>query len=88
MRSFRSVLALAALICAAVGAPAFGQEKVRVSVPQRGIRENSAAAEAVTCGLSLGAHNPLIRRHFLGVFRFARMALADARNLTHATIKG
>jgi hypothetical protein len=26
-----------------------------------------------------GAHNPLIRRHFLGVFRFAKMALADAR---------
>jgi len=26
-----------------------------------------------------GAHNPLIRRYFLGVFRFARMALAEAR---------
>jgi hypothetical protein len=32
----------------------------------------------------LGAHNPLIRRHFLGVFRFAEMALADARILTYA----
>jgi len=31
-----------------------------------------------------GAHNPLIRRYFLGAFRFAKMALADARNLTHA----
>jgi hypothetical protein len=26
----------------------------------------------------------LIRRYFLGAFRFAKMALADARNLTHA----
>jgi len=26
-----------------------------------------------------GAHNPLIRRNFLGVFRFAQMALAEAR---------
>jgi len=25
-----------------------------------------------------GARNPLIRRYFLGVFRFAQMALADA----------
>jgi hypothetical protein len=33
-----------------------------------------------------GAHNPLIRRYFLGVFRFAQMALADAGNPTHATI--
>jgi hypothetical protein len=33
-----------------------------------------------------GAHNPLIRRNFLGVFRFAKMALADARNLTHGSI--
>ena len=31
-----------------------------------------------------GAYNPLIRRHFLGVFRFAQMALADVRTLTHA----
>jgi hypothetical protein len=29
--------------------------------------------------LTLGARNPLIRRHFLGVFRFAKMALADTR---------
>jgi hypothetical protein len=27
----------------------------------------------------LGAHNPLIRRYFLGVFRFAKMALAESR---------
>src|SRR5258706_7192541 len=37
MRSFRSALPVAAVICATVGAPAFGQEKVRVSVPQRGL---------------------------------------------------
>jgi hypothetical protein len=29
-----------------------------------------------------GAHNPLILRHFLGVFRFAQMALANVRTLT------
>jgi hypothetical protein len=29
-----------------------------------------------------GAYNPLIRRYFLGVFRFAQMALADVRILT------
>jgi hypothetical protein len=34
-----------------------------------------------------GAHNPLILRHFLGVFRFAQMALADVRTLTHANNK-
>jgi len=33
-----------------------------------------------------GAHNPLIRRYFLGVFRFAQMALADVGNLTHIII--
>jgi hypothetical protein len=27
-----------------------------------------------------GAYNPLIRRYFLGVFRFARMALAERQN--------
>jgi hypothetical protein len=30
-----------------------------------------------------GVHNPLIRPYFLGVFRFAQMALADAGNPTH-----
>jgi hypothetical protein len=30
-----------------------------------------------------GVHNPLIQRYFLGVFRFAQMALGDARNPTH-----
>jgi hypothetical protein len=39
----------------------------------------------------LGARNPLIRRYFLGVFRFAYFVLpkwraADARNLTHAKL--
>jgi hypothetical protein len=29
----------------------------------------------------------LIRRHFLGVFRFAQMALADARILTYTSNK-
>src|SRR5216684_9019025 len=39
------------------------------------------------CSLSFwGAHNPLIRRYFLGVFRFAQMALADVRILTHKVI--
>jgi hypothetical protein len=33
-----------------------------------------------------GAHNPLIRRYFLGVFRFAKMALADARTWLTPTI--
>jgi hypothetical protein len=35
-----------------------------------------------------GWHNPLIRRYFLGVFRFAgfaQMALADAGNRTHSS---
>jgi hypothetical protein len=35
-----------------------------------------------------GAHNPLIRRYFLGVFRFAQMVLADGRNPTQANNKG
>jgi hypothetical protein len=30
-----------------------------------------------------GARNPLIRRYFLEVVRFAKMALADVRDLTH-----
>ena len=34
-----------------------------------------------------GAYNPLIRRHFLGVFRFAQMVLADVRTLTPQRIK-
>jgi hypothetical protein len=34
---------------------------------------------ATSALLLLGAHNPLIRRYFLGVFRFAQMALADAK---------
>src|SRR5215467_13579775 len=36
--------------------------------------------------LLLGAHNPLIRRYFSGLVRFDKMALVDARNLTHGTI--
>src|SRR5260370_22477522 len=32
-----------------------------------------------------GAYNPLIQRYFLGVFRFARMALADVRTLTYGS---
>jgi len=35
-----------------------------------------------------GAYNPLIRRYFLGVFRFAQMALADVRTLTYAQVRG
>jgi hypothetical protein len=36
--------------------------------------------------LFLGAHNPLIQRYFLGVFRFAKMALVDARTWLTPTI--
>src|SRR5260370_8371952 len=32
-----------------------------------------------------GAYNPFIQRYFLGVFRFARMALADVRTLTYGS---
>src|SRR5260370_3215218 len=32
-----------------------------------------------------GAYNPLIQRYFLGVCRFARMALADVRTLTYGS---
>jgi hypothetical protein len=34
---------------------------------------------ATSAPVTLGARNPLIRRYFLGVFRFAQTALADAR---------
>src|SRR5260370_17443401 len=32
-----------------------------------------------------GAYNPFIQRYFLGVFRFARMAMADVRTLTYGS---
>ena len=51
MRSFRSALALAALICAAVGTPAFGQEQVRVSVPQRGLWDTGVAELGQRAGI-------------------------------------
>jgi len=48
----------------------------------RGGRDNRSHDQVETetsfARLILGAHNPLIRRYFLGVFRFAQMALADA----------
>ncbi len=51
MRSFRSALALAAVICAAVGAPAFGQETVRISVPQRGLWDTGVAELGQRAGI-------------------------------------
>ena len=51
MRSFRSALVLAALIGAAVGAPAFGQEKVRVSIPQRGLWDTGVAELGQRAGI-------------------------------------
>ena len=38
-------------------------------------------------GRVLGAHSPLIRHCFLGVFRFARTARADVRDLTHDNMR-
>jgi hypothetical protein len=37
--------------------------------------ENATRFALLLCG----AHNPLIRRYFLGVFRSAKIALAEAR---------
>jgi NitT/TauT family transport system substrate-binding protein len=51
VRSFRSALALVALICAAASAPAFGQEKVRVSVPQRGLWDTGVAELGQRAGI-------------------------------------
>lgn len=57
MRSLRSVLTFAALICAGFGAPAFGQEKVRVSVPQHGLWDTGVA--------ELGQRAGIFKRHGL-----------------------
>jgi NitT/TauT family transport system substrate-binding protein len=51
MRSFRSALALTALVCAAVAEPAFGQERVRVSVPQRGLWDTGVAELGQRAGI-------------------------------------
>jgi hypothetical protein len=39
-------------------------------------------------GVRLGENNPLIRHRFLRLVRFAKMARADVRNLTHDNNKG
>jgi len=50
MRSLRLILALAALVFA-VGAPAFAQERVRVSVPQRGLWDTGVAELGQRAGI-------------------------------------
>jgi NitT/TauT family transport system substrate-binding protein len=49
MRTFRT--ALAAVICAALGAPALAQEKLRVSVPQRGLWDTGVAELGQRAGI-------------------------------------
>ena len=49
MRS--SAFALAAVICAALGAPALAQEKLRVSVPQRGLWDTGVAELGQRAGI-------------------------------------
>ncbi len=51
MRSFRSALALMILICAGLCAPALSQEKVRVSVPQRGLWDTGVAELGQRAGI-------------------------------------
>src|SRR5712671_7632597 len=50
MRSLRLFLAFAALVCA-LSAPAFGQKKVRVSVPQRGLWDTGVAELGQRAGI-------------------------------------
>ncbi|HWN53378.1 MAG TPA: ABC transporter substrate-binding protein [Xanthobacteraceae bacterium] len=54
---FRSAVVLAVLVCAGFGAPAYGQEKVRVSVPQRGLWDTGVA--------ELGQRAGIFKRHGL-----------------------
>jgi NitT/TauT family transport system substrate-binding protein len=49
--SLRTTLALAALVCAALGAPALAQEKLRVSVPQRGLWDTGVAELGQRAGI-------------------------------------
>src|SRR5260221_9644394 len=51
MRSFRSAVVLAVLVGAGFGAPAYGQEKVRVSVPQRGLWDTGVAELGQRAGI-------------------------------------
>jgi NitT/TauT family transport system substrate-binding protein len=51
MRSLHLVLAFAAVVCAGFGAPAFGQEEVRVSVPQRGLWDTGVAELGQRAGI-------------------------------------
>ena len=48
---FRSAVVLAVLVCAGFGAPAYGQEKVRVSVPQRGLWDTGVAELGQRAGI-------------------------------------
>jgi NitT/TauT family transport system substrate-binding protein len=47
----RSAVVLAALVCAGFGASAYGQEKVRVSVPQRGLWDTGVAELGQRAGI-------------------------------------
>ena len=47
----RSAVVLAVLVCAGFGAPAHGQEKVRVSVPQRGLWDTGVAELGQRAGI-------------------------------------
>ena len=49
--SFRLALLLAALVCAGFGAPAYSQEKVRISVPQRGLWDTGVAELGQRAGI-------------------------------------
>jgi NitT/TauT family transport system substrate-binding protein len=49
--SLRSTLVLATLVCASLAAPACGQEKVRVSVPQRGLWDTGVAELGQRAGI-------------------------------------
>ena len=48
---FRSAVVLAVLVCAGFRAPAYGQEKVRVSVPQRGLWDTGVAELGQRAGI-------------------------------------
>ena len=48
---FRSAIMLALAVCAGLGAPAGGQEKVRVSVPQRGLWDTGVAELGQRAGI-------------------------------------
>jgi NitT/TauT family transport system substrate-binding protein len=51
LMSFRSAVVVAAFVCAGLGAPACGQERVRVSVPQRGLWDTGVAELGQRAGI-------------------------------------